>query len=584
MFLSPQHYTDSALSRRMQDYVEQRLTRHVQEWRHFELWYDADDEDARFINELISSQRFQRGKVTAEFHRCVAVKAGDFQDSLKKLHNNCREFALEHLKNYIRSERMRSESARIVGSLNWCLLSRRDTQEIGKVASEVTVQMELRNESLVTEVRGRLESIIREWFSQLLQEYGSLRSPGAARGQEAFHSPPSLQRGQPRAQGGPFRMTMEEINNSRHGSNFVTPPNDANNNYDPYYDHRYHGLSSEGLGRDRHGDLNRHLFSWMHNPDDRYYSPGGNPTPFAGRNTRVPTGGGRGPAYVSPTVGGSHGGTDINLSLTGGVTGEPSIVTNTCYTDLFMADNNSRKTGDKVWYKKLDEILKSCGMSFQQTRYSAMNPLMKVPCQTDAVDALDLAFLVLGQDDKPINLTHNQRQRANEMGIPNLVASLYLDRVIQCVTATKDLVGLLSGQCPKGVPVHHQYVAILRIVYQCMDGHPIYVLFHPPSGTVFPCKNGGIIRIGNNSRRNIHTDSRDTKEKALLSLSNLLIDNPKRDNDKYGHLPVKLDIYFLWKKATKEVEPTWVRRGRVTINQAQASRDMLVDMVRAGTA
>ena len=103
---SPRHFTESELLRHMRIYVEQRLTRHVQEWRHFKYWYNADNDDAWYINQLITSHQFQRENVTAEFHRCVALKAGDFQDRLKKQHNSCQDYALGQLKSYVKSKRI----------------------------------------------------------------------------------------------------------------------------------------------------------------------------------------------------------------------------------------------------------------------------------------------------------------------------------------------------------------------------------------------------------------------------------------------------------------------------------------------
>ena len=105
-------------------------------------------------------------------------------------------------------------------------------------------------------------------------------------------------------------------------------------------------------------------YNWMDNLDNHYYSPGGNLSPSAGPSTpQVPTRGRHdGPAYVSPTVGGSHGGTKLNWSGTG-VTGGALIMTNNCYTDLYMGCYSNRKT-DKPWYEKLHEILQSCGMQF----------------------------------------------------------------------------------------------------------------------------------------------------------------------------------------------------------------------------
>ena len=162
---------------------------------------------------------------------------------------------------------------------------------------------------------------------------------------------------------------------------------------------------------------------------------------------------------------------------------------------------------------------------------------MKMPCVTDAIDALELSCLVLGEAHKAMTVNAIERQHANTIGIPGLVFHHNLDKVIKSFPAINYFPGLLSGQCPKGAPLHHQYIAILRLVYQCMDYQPIYVLY----GTMFPCKNGGIICIGNHSRRNIFTGRR-SKDKALLSSSNLLINNPKQPKDKHGHIPVNLDI------------------------------------------
>ena len=113
-----------------------------------------------------------------------------------------------------------------------------------------------------------------------------------------------------------------------------------------------------------------------------------------------------------------------------------------------------------------------------------------------------------------------------------------------------DFAGLMNGKCPAGAPDHHRYIAVVEMVYQLVLGdQPIYILYHPPSSTIFPCKDGGIIHIGKWIQIKLNA-GHSSISSALKQISTHLFEDTTWPKTKHGAVPVTTTIYFLWNKNT----------------------------------
>ena len=191
---------------------------------------------------------------------------------------------------------------------------------------------------------------------------------------------------------------------------------------------------------------------------------------------------------------------------------------------------------------------------------------MTIAAKTDVVYAVKYVWMVLGMLHKHIPQTKHDRRNANRLGLQKFLCHCNLLDQIEYKYADTNFNCLMNSGYPSGAPAHHCYIAVIEVVYQALNSPPMYVLYHPPSLTMFHWREGGIICLGNCHWCNLHSGAKGIA-KALQQVLTHLFQDPKSPECKYELLPLSANVFFLWKTGTPFLgDPIFVQEGQAILD------------------
>ena len=607
----------------LKPHIDDRLVRHVEQYKSPETWCIPDDDDKMYIEKLVKLNRYSWHDAWDAFNSIVEKSLPDY-----RIRRKTQDIVLQQQLKVVFKKEVKKRLLRRDLDDSWLEVDAKDERFVEATAQKILfdVRPPLNGQEREN-VRHALKSAVNKHYWNYLEQHKEDHEIVA----ETFTD--TRDQTKRRSSGWKFskphrslRHSARSIRKSRHSpkgavkkhswkygndlGNRVTPNSGGKGNIPEYGANSFR--SQESWMRDIPPTPNRALFhnggspppypngpyggsNWMNSVTAGFSPPGGFPmgsywnrhhsqrwvspshshtspndngftptTPFHADYTAHggvnPTPPPPPPPPSSPQFGGGN-----KTNKRGKTTRGQESKKVFHYTNVFLPENSKKfniQRPGRRWQEYLNEqLLKNALSFFHNKTYGDHNPHMLRAHETDVAFAIRHACMVLDVSHKKFPENRAFQETMASLDVPKFIHYMKLDNRIECKYMGTDFSGLMNGKCPIEAPDHHRYIAIIELVYQWVGAQPIYLLYHPPSSTLFPSITGGIIRIGKKIRLKLNSDN-EYRTKALRQISTHLIWDPEWPENKHGAIPTKVAIHLLWKKSTPFTgTPHFVKAG-----------------------